>query len=459
MTVTPFVGVSAGRSENSSASQPWTWSLAVVRSLVLVPALLLALAATFVAPASPTAAGSAGSLDLRATYAVTAKLNWNQSSLFVSSVAHVINTRDSSVGQLVFNALPTKLGRMRLIGASAGGHAAQAFVSGQSIIVTLPSAMGPGEERDVRIDYRALFNSDTRGKKALFMKNNSIAAAYRWIPWLSREQQFTTPNFGESWVTGVSDRVDVTFMSDVPLTYATSGWKTGGKGTTQSFTATGVRDFNFSASPSYRVTNVNWRGVDVQIFTRSTDPDRLWYWTRLALDRFSDKIGVYPYRHFTVAETPAGVGMESPGMIWIDSTLEQSRFPYIVVHETSHHWFFAVVGNNPATDPFVDEAMADFLTRDALASFRASSCGKTPLDKSVYEYSAACYAEVVYVQGGAYIRDYRDEVGAQNFWDALSALYRERGFDIVGTRGFWTFLDERTGFNSARHADRFPSLF
>ena len=429
------------------------------RSLVLVPAVLLALAASFVVPAAPAAAGVPSSLDLRATYEVTANLNWKQSSLFVSSVARVTNTRSGNVGQLVFNALPTKLGGMNLIGASVNGQEAQASISGQSIIVSLPQPMGPGEDRNVRIDYKAFFDTAPSGKQALFTKKNGIAAAYRWIPWLSREQQYKTPNFGESWVTGVSQRVDVTFTSDVPLTYATSGWRTGGKGPTQSFAATNVRDFNFSASPSYNVTNINWRGVDVQIFTRTIDPDRLWYWTRLALNRFSDKIGAYPYRHFTVAETPDGVGMESPGMIWVDSTLEKSRFPYIVVHETAHHWFFAVLGNNQAVDPFVDEGMSDFLTRDALSSFRTSQCGKTPLDKSVYEYSAGCYPEVIYVQGGLYVRNYRDEVGAQNFWDAMSALYNQRGFEIVGTRSLWSFLDERTGFNSQRHADRFPNTF
>jgi hypothetical protein len=449
--------VGAGRSKGNNASSARGW-LSTFRS-VLVLAAFLASAASILAPARPASAGSSGSLDLRATYDVAATLNWKQGSLFVSSVAHVTNTRGDNVNQLVFNALPTRLGDMNLIGASAGGEQANAQISGQSIIVQLPAPIGPGQARNVRIDYRAFFNTDTGGKRALFMKKNGIAAAYRWIPWLSRQQAFKTPNFGESWVTGVSQRVDVTFTSDVALTYATSGWKTGGKGTTQSFAATDVRDFNFSASPNYEVTNIDWRGVDVQIFTRSYDPARLWYWTRQALNRFSDKVGEYPYRHFTVAETPDGVGMESPGMIWVDSTLEKSRLPYIVVHETGHQWFFAVVGNNPATDPFVDEAVTDFLTRDLLDSFRQSNCGQTALDKSVYEYSAGCYSEVIYVQGGQYIRAYRDEVGANNFWEALSALYRQKRFDLLGTRGFWNFLDARTGFNSNQHRERFPGLF
>ena len=80
-------------------------------------------------------------------------------------------------------------------------------------------------------------------------------------------------------------------------------------------------------------------------------------WTLAALQQFSDKIGAYPWDHFDVAETPAGVGMESPAMTWIDATLAKSRFAYIVVHETAHQWFYSLVGNNQATEPFLDEQL------------------------------------------------------------------------------------------------------
>lgn len=458
MTVTPAVGVSAGRTQGSVTSQPRGWS-SVLRSVLLVPAVIVAIAAVFVVPARPAQAGVASSLDLRATYEVNANLNWKQGTLFVSSVAHVTNTRSDAVGQLVFNALPTQLGHMNLIGASAGGVEADATVHGQSIIVQLPENLAPGDERGVRIDYKATFNTNTGGKKSLFMKKNGTAAAYRWIPWLSRDQRYSTPNFGETWVTAVSPRVDVTITSDVALTYATSGWKTGGKGgKAQSFAATDVRDFNFSASPSYDVKTIEWRGVEVQLFTRAYDPDRLWYWAKLALNRFSDKIGMYPYRHFSIAETPAGVGMESPGMVWVDATLEKSRFPYIVVHETSHEWFYGVIGNNQGTDPFVDESMGDFLTRDAIDAFRKPGCGEMPLDRPTWGYSGGCYNEAIYVQGGLYIRNYRDTVGAANFWDAMSALWQAKKFDIVSTQQLWNFLDEHTGFKGS-HRERFPSLY
>jgi hypothetical protein len=317
----------------------------------------------------------------------------------------------------------------------------------------------PGEEIDVTINYRATFNTDTSGKKALLMKKNGIAAAYRWIPWLSREQRFATPNFGESWVTATSPRVTVRFSSDEPLTYATSGERTAVNGNTQTFVATDVRDFNFSASPNYSVKKVTWGGIKVNVFYRTYDPDRLLLWTIRALERFTDKIGQYPYDHLAVAETPAGVGMESPGMTWIDATLANSRFPYIVVHETSHMWFYSTVGNNQATEPFVDEAVADFLTRDLLGSFRASECAQTRLDQTVYAYQGGCYNEVIYVQGGLYLRDYKAEVGANTFWAGLHNFYVDKKFGIASIRSLLDHLDAASGFNSQRHEDRFPSLY
>ena len=293
----------------------------------------------------------------------------------------------------------------------------------------------------------------------LLMKKDGIITAYRFVPWMSKAQKFDTPNFGESWVTATSPQVDVTLTSDVALKYATTGVGTGVNGNTKTFHATNVRDFNFTASPNYKIKKQTWNGIAVRVYTIDANADTWMNWTLQALQRFTDKIGPYPYEQLNVAEIPTGVGMESPGLIWIDKTLAKSRVPYIVVHETAHQWFYSAIGNNQATNPFVDEAMADFLTRDLLTDFRASQCAQGRLDKSVYAYQGNCYPEVLYVQGGLYLRDYKQQVGADNFWNALAGLYRDLKFRIVSTHMFWQYLDNATGYDSAQHHDRFPSLF
>jgi len=454
----PAVGVVAGRVGSWTVSLPWGWGSSF-RSALLIPALIASLAVWLVVGVMPAAAAPPNSLGLRATYNVQATLNWSAGTLDVSSTAHVKNTTSSSVTKLTFNLLPLRLSKVVGLTANAGGTAVTPNVSDQSVIVPLARSLAPGREIDVTINYRAGFNTNTSGKRSLLMKKNGTAAAYRWIPWLSREQQFSTPNFGESWVTATSPRVTVTFTSDEPLKYATSGERTAAKGNSQTFVATYVRDFNFSASPNYSVKKVYWGGIKINLFYRTFDPGRLQAWTIRALERFTDKVGKYPYDHFSVAETPAGVGMESPAMTWIDATIANSRIPYIIVHETSHQWFYSTIGNNQATEPFLDEAVGDFLTRDLLGSFRRSDCAEARLDKTVYGYQGRCYNEVIYVQGGLYLRDYKDEVGANTFWSGLNNFYRDRKFEIASTRSLLDHLDAASGFKSQRHEDRFPSLY
>jgi hypothetical protein len=110
-------------------------------------------------------------------------------------------------------------------------------------------------------------------------------------------------------------------------------------------------------------------------------------------------------------------------------------------------------------EPFMDEAGADFLTRDLLDRFPPSGCARDHFDGSVYDYSAKCYAEVIYVQGSNYLNHYRQIVGNAAFWRGMKAFVASHRFKISGTRALLDALDAASGFDSQRHARRFPSLY
>ena len=63
---------------------------------------------------------------------------------------------------------------------------------------------------------------------------------------------------------------------------------------------------------------------------------------------------------------PAAYGMESPGLIWIPTGVAASNLRYLAAHETAHQWFYGIVGNDQAKQPFADEAAADFVARYVL---------------------------------------------------------------------------------------------
>jgi len=333
------------------------------------------------------------------------------------------------------------------------------IVSDQTVNVPLAQPLAPNATTSVAMSYKAKFNTLSGEMGSLFVNKSGIVTSYRWIPWLSRQQQFSTPNFGETWVTGVSPRVRVWLKSDVPVKFATTGTFVGTDNGAQMYVARFVRDFNFSASAGYKVKTVAWRGKTLSFYTRTLPVDTLVNFTVATLNRMSDLIGAYPYEHLTVAEMPDETGMESPALNWISSKMSGSRLKYMVVHEVAHQWFYSSVGNNQGTEPFADEAVADFFTRDQLGTFRQPSCATARLDQSVYSYSARCYNEVIYVQGGLYLKWYRSQVGDAAFWTGLSNYVAHNADGLGGTRDLLDALDAASGFDSSQHAARFPSLY
>lgn len=424
--------------------------------------IVVLLATLFLLPAMATPAsaeGMASSLGLSATYDATATLKWSKSKLIVASTALVTNGTEEPVDALTFSLLPAKLGRMTLNSVTVGDLPATAVVSGQTVGVTLPAPLLPTEQVAVTIRYVALFGSTNPNSQWLFTKVNGIATAYRWIPWLSKQIRFKRPNFGDPFVTAVSSDVRVSLTSDRTLKFATSGVQTGVSGLTQTFEAHNVRDFNFTASPYYLTRTAKWEGVTVTVYYRTLPSVKLLDWTIAALARFSNKVGPYPYATVSVAETSGGYGMESPAMYWIPQNTPTSSRRHIVTHEMAHQWFYGVVGNNQAEQPFTDEAMAEFLTRDFIGH-RASRCALATLDRTVYEYTDSCYYEVIYVQGDNYLDAYRLRVGDSAFWAGVQNYYQTYRFSITGIRQLWDILDAAAPPELAGgHEERFPRTF
>jgi hypothetical protein len=76
-----------------------------------------------------------------------------------------------------------------------------------------------------------------------------------------------------------------------------------------------------------------------------------------ALTRLSQRYGGYPWRRYTVVVPPgfgAG-GIEYPTLsfVWASNFLR-----VVVDHETGHQWFYSLVGNDQARDPWLDETLA-----------------------------------------------------------------------------------------------------
>ncbi len=89
---------------------------------------------------------------------------------------------------------------------------------------------------------------------------------------------------------------------------------------------------------------------------------------------FTRIYGEYPYRELEIVATPTSAGgVEYPGIIAINQTLyvpgeklsgmrSEDLVESVVVHEVAHDWFYNMVGNDQGREPWLDEAMAQYMT-------------------------------------------------------------------------------------------------
>ena len=179
---------------------------------------------------------------------------------------------------------------------------------------------------------------------------------------------------------------------------------------------------------------------------------------KTALAREAKVLGAYPYPSYELAQTGGGYGMESPGLTWIPTGA--GSLTYLVAHETAHQWFYGIVGNDQARQPYADEAATDFVARNVLGLRRASRCATARLDLSIYAYSSTCYYEDIYIQGGNFLDDTRKRMGSTAFWAGIRDYLVTYRFKIGNTKALLDTLDRHTPLNLVpRYEPRFPGLY
>lgn len=431
----------------------------VARVLMLLLAVVLIL--IMVMPEMAAGAANRSTMDVQASYMARARLTWATGQLDVWSEADIRNTSGHGIERIDLNLVPARIGDLRKLKVLVDGTRVQPVVTGETVQVPLGRTLPDDAKVVITTEYRASFRPGTAGHDFLFSRQHRIVSSMRWIPWVSRRTQFQVKSHGDPFVTGVADKVSVRLESDVPVRWATSGRIVKVEGRKQWYVATNVRDFNFTAARDYDLrkgTSIDGT-IQIRVYTRTISSKTLMTWARKALDRYSKQVGPYPYPQFVVAESSGAYAMESPSLVWIPAYYATYKIPFVLSHEIAHQWFYGVVGNDQTTNPFVDEAMSEFLARDWFG-FRSSGCATRRLDLSMYAYTPACYYEQIYVQGASFLNNLRKDMGSTRFWSVVRSFWTTHRYQIVTTRQLLDAFRAKAGdWVLPRYRSRFPSLY
>ena len=463
-------------------TMPWRSpkpAVALIAAVVLAAATIWippgTRAATAPAPETTTAAAAAASaivpgtvnrssLSLDALYEAYLRIEWGARTIRVDSTATIYNTSGGPIDRLNLNTIAARLGAMKLGPVTVDGVTVPASVSDQTIVVPLGGILPEGAATIVRVRYSATVRSSLTGSNWMFTRTNGVLDLYRWLPWVSRGIKFDRPNHGDPFETPVSRAVKVRIGTSIPLVLATTGDRQSisADRKTQVFVANNVRDFTVTAATDYRTSDRVVGGTTVRVYYRPGGPGAAMLDAAAdAFDAYRKRLGAYPYPTFKVVQSAGGYGMESPRLIWVPTGVASSNLRYLAAHETAHQWFYGLVGDDQATEPFTDEAVADFVARNILGLKRASRCSTGRLDLTIYDYSATCYYERIYIQGGNLLDAARVKMGSTAFWAALKGWADANRYRIATTQSLLNALDVATPIDlgATLFAPRFPRLY
>jgi len=183
--------------------------------------------------------------------------------------------------------------------------------------------------------------------------------------------QFNTNGYNSNGDPFYSDmanyRVDIT--TDKQYIVAGTGEKTQSEIdnnlTKTSFSAHLVRDFAMVVSNKFEVIREQYENIKIEYyyFDETNASSNLKAGVD-AIKTFCKLFGNYPYSTYSIVKADfVHGGMEYPNLVMISSSIEnEDDCKNVIVHETAHQWWYAIVGNDEYNYPWLDEALTEFST-------------------------------------------------------------------------------------------------
>jgi hypothetical protein len=200
-------------------------------------------------------------------------------------------------------------------------------------------------------------------------------------------QRKVEPSVGDFVFNEAAD-YEVTVTANSGVEVFTSGSETGPRSdkNTQTFTANGMRDFAILAGRGLHSEHTEVNGINVRSIYL-TEHERVGKRALVvaanALRTFTGLFGELPFKQISIAEAPlvAGLGscefsgmniiasaffvdFDSPAVRNLPEIIREQRpsveesLEWTVAHLVAHQWWGAAVGNDPAREPILDEALS-----------------------------------------------------------------------------------------------------
>jgi peptidase M1-like protein len=290
------------------------------------------------------------------------------------------------------------------------------------------------------------------------------------------------PSVGDFVFNEVAD-YDVTVFIDSGIEVFTSGVESGPKTekTGQTFTGSGLRDFAILAGRGLKSEHTEIQGVNVRSIYMA-DHERVGKRALTvaanSLRVFTSSFGPQPFKQISIAEAPlvAGLGscefsglniiasayyvdFDSPAVRNLPELIKEQRpsveesLEWAVAHLMAHQWWGVAVGNDPAREPLLDEALSawssllyyqktygdekakavlDDQVRGVYRLYRTFGGDDMDANRPSRDYrNTFQYAAIVSAKGALMFVDLQKTLGEDTIFSALRKYYQANLYEIA----------------------------
>ncbi len=396
------------------------------------------------------------------------------------------NQESQPLEAIYFQLFPNMAGGKSSVSAvQVDGQAVKPIYESENSTVRVPltTPLQPGQRVVIQMDFKVQVPTEVGGNYGVFGYLNNILVLDGFYP--------AIPVYDEKgWHAGkVPPNADSTFQdasfyvarvtAPAALTLIASGIQVerAPKDNRQvvTFAAGPARDFYMAASDRFAVISetIGETRVNSYAFKDRTEGSQAALRTAVnAIKSFSARLGAYPYTEFDVVSTPmqGATGIEYPGITGINfavydpkATVSGLPAPVMlestVAHEVGHQWFYNAVGNDQINEPWLDEAVTQYVTglyfldlygRQGMEGYRGSWLSRwdrvnrepIPIGLPAGSYQGKEYGAIVYGRGPLFIEALALKMGQATFDQFLRDYYQSHKWGIGAAASFKQLADK-----------------
>lgn len=296
-------------------------------------------------------------------------LDYYGHQLAVDETIRYTNQTGVALNELVLAVEPNHHGGFNLENVLLNGSALNYDMNGHRLTVYLPQPLAPGTQ--VALAMRFHVSIPAKAKDHPYGYDVDQVNLTDWFPfvapysngWVLHDDYY----LGEHLVQDSADFEVNVRATEGNITVAASGVGEPNNDWTR-YRLFGARTFALSASDQFQFVEATAGAAVIRAYYYpgyETEGLAILNAAVRAVGLFESLFGPYPYGSLSVAQSDLNDGQEFDGLVFLatkfyneyDGTA-RSNLVAIGVHEIAHQWWYGLVGNDSATEPWLDEALS-----------------------------------------------------------------------------------------------------